>query len=38
VKCFLGTITTVSRHDGVVEGGTGVMELEKTTGKKTISG
>ncbi|HBY71532.1 MAG TPA: lipid carrier--UDP-N-acetylgalactosaminyltransferase [Lachnospiraceae bacterium] len=38
VKCFLGTITTVSRHDGVVEGGTGVMKIEKTAGKKTISG
>lgn len=27
VKCFFGTITSVLRHDGVVEGGTG--ELQK---------
>ena len=27
IKCFLGTITSVLKHDGVVEGGTG--ELEK---------
>lgn len=26
VKCFLGTITSVLRHQGVVEGGTGAME------------
>ena len=25
VKCFFGTITSVLRHDGVVEGGTGAM-------------
>lgn len=29
VKCFLGTITSVLKHDGVVEGGTGAMEKEK---------
>ena len=32
VKCFFGTITSVLKHDGVVEGGTGEMkkqELEK---------
>lgn len=28
-KCFFGTITSVLRHDGVVEGGTGQMEKEK---------
>lgn len=26
VKCFFGTITSVLRHEGVVEGGTGAME------------
>ena len=41
VKCFVGTVFAVLRHDGVVEGGTGAMkktpEEEKTlaeTGKK----
>ena len=29
VKCFLGTITSVLKHDGVVEGGTGAIEKEK---------
>lgn len=29
VKCFFGTITSVLKHDGVVEGGTGAMEKEK---------
>lgn len=29
VKCFLGTIVSVLKHDGVVEGGTGTMEREK---------
>lgn len=28
-KCFLGTIRSVLRHDGVVEGGTGQIEKEK---------
>lgn len=28
-KCFFGTITSVLRHDGVVEGGTGQMNREK---------
>ena len=28
-KCFFGTITSVLRHDGVVEGGTGQMKQEK---------
>ena len=31
-RCFLGTITSVLKHDGVVEGGTG--QLEKEKGKK----
>jgi O-antigen biosynthesis protein WbqP len=29
-KCFFGTITSVLRHDGVVEGGTGVMNRRKS--------
>lgn len=33
VKCFFGTIVSVLKHDGVVEGGTGTMEREKTTKK-----
>ena len=28
-KCFFGTVTSVFRHDGVVEGGTGTLEKEK---------
>ena len=27
-KCFFGTIFSVLRHDGVVEGGTGALEKE----------
>lgn len=30
-KCFIGTIFSVLRHDGVVEGGTGSMEKESIT-------
>lgn len=26
IKCFLGTITSVLKHEGVIEGGTGAME------------
>lgn len=35
VKCFFGTIVSVLKHDGVVEGGTGTLEQEKEkeTGK-----
>lgn len=29
IKCFVGTITSVLKHDGVVEGGTGTLEKEK---------
>ena len=29
VKCFFGTITSVLKHEGIVEGGTGVLEKEK---------
>ena len=28
-KCFLGTVLSVLKHDGVVEGGTGTLEKEK---------
>lgn len=28
-KCFFGTIVSVLKHEGVVEGGTGQMEKEK---------
>lgn len=31
LKCFFGTITSVLKHDGVVEGGTGTLESEKHT-------
>ena len=33
VKCFVGTIASVLKHDGVVEGGTGTMEKEKEESK-----
>ena len=29
VKCFFGTIVSVLKHDGVVEGGTGELEKKK---------
>lgn len=29
VKCFFGTITSVLKHEGVVEGGTGAMEKKQ---------
>lgn len=32
-KCFFGTIASVLRHDGVVEGGTGAMQKENQEGK-----
>ena len=28
MKCFFGTITSVLKHDGVVEGGTGELHKE----------
>lgn len=30
MKCFFGTITSVLKHDGVVEGGTGELHKEET--------
>ena len=34
VKCFFGTILSVLKRDGVVEGGTGAMEKEKEENKE----
>lgn len=34
VKCFFGTITSVLKREGVVEGGTGAMEKEKEENNK----
>ena len=34
VKCFFGTIVSVLKHDGVVEGGTGTMEKEEKEAAK----
>ena len=34
VKCFFGTIVSVLKHDGVVEGGTGKLEKEKQEANK----
>ncbi len=34
VKCFVGTITSVIKHEGVVEGGTGAMEKENKEADK----
>lgn len=36
-KCFFGTIFSVLKHDGVVEGGTGEIEKEKVKRKETVS-
>lgn len=38
IKCFFGTIVSVVKSDGVVEGGTGVMDKEKAVSdKETVS-
>lgn len=37
LKCFFGTITSVLRSDGVVEGGTGVIEKAKQDVKDELS-
>lgn len=34
VKCFVGTITSVLKHEGIVEGGTGALEKEKQEEKE----
>ena len=36
VKCFFGTITSVLKSDGVVEGGTGAMKKEETADEKEV--
>lgn len=38
VKCFFGTIVSVLKSDGVVEGGTGTTENREAAIKETISG
>ncbi len=35
-KCFFGTITSVLKHDGVVEGGTGELNKENKTNEENI--
>ncbi|MBQ7290374.1 MAG: sugar transferase [Clostridia bacterium] len=37
-KCFFGTITSVLKHDGVVEGGTGEMKREAEEKEKEAAG
>ena len=34
VKCFFGTVVSVLKHDGVVEGGTGTMEKNREEDRK----
>lgn len=38
VKCFLGTITSVAKSDGVVEGGTGEMKKQKMNKETEVVG
>lgn len=38
VKCFFGTIKSVLKHDGVVEGGTGEMKKEAEEKQKEMAG
>ena len=35
-RCFFGTIFSVLRRDGIVEGGTGALKAEQMSGKKRI--
>lgn len=35
IKCFLGTVTSVLKHDGVVEGGTGAIKEAKKVNTNT---
>lgn len=37
LRCFFGTITSVLRSDGVVEGGTGEMKKQEEKQKETVS-
>ena len=36
LRCFFGTITSVLKSDGVVEGGTGAMKKEETENQKEV--
>ena len=36
VKCFFGSVTSVLKSDGVVEGGTGAMKKEETEDQKEV--
>ncbi|MBU3194443.1 sugar transferase [Clostridium algidicarnis] len=36
VKCFFGTITSVLKRSGVVEGGTGATEIKETESKENV--
>lgn len=36
LKCFFGTVTTVLKSDGIVEGGTGAMKKEETEKQKEV--
>lgn len=36
MKCLLGTVTSVLKGDGVVEGGTGAMNIEEDCEKETV--
>ena len=36
MKCFFGTITSVLKSDGIVEGGTGAMKKEETEKQKEV--
>ena len=37
IKCFLGTIVSVLKHDGVVEGGTGALNVNEAASKEIVS-
>jgi O-antigen biosynthesis protein WbqP len=37
IKCFFGTIISILKHDGVVEGGTGELDRGKTSTTKAIA-
>ena len=37
IKCFMGTIVSVLKHDGVVEGGTGALNVNEAVSKEIVS-
>jgi len=37
IKCFLSTIVSVLKHDGVVEGGTGALNVNEAASKEIVS-